>query len=100
MKQMRTIAKLSVLLGLVIHSCSNLLGQANKQEDLDYLKSLGNGKYLFGQVATWVHNENPDMVSERHWVHKVYEKTGHLPGLGVITYDFEDNPYTDAEWNS
>jgi hypothetical protein len=28
---------------------------------LAYLRSLGNGSYMFGQMATWVHNENPDM---------------------------------------
>ena len=28
---------------------------------LTYLRSLGNGRYMFGQMATWVHNENPDM---------------------------------------
>ena len=28
---------------------------------LTYLKNRGNGSYLFGQVATWVHNEDPDM---------------------------------------
>jgi hypothetical protein len=28
---------------------------------LAFLKSRGHGSYLFGQVATWVHNENPDL---------------------------------------
>ena len=31
------------------------------EEVLAYLKGLGNGRYMFGQMATWVHNENPDM---------------------------------------
>lgn len=99
MNQKQTIFKLSCLLGIIILSCSDLFAQTSKQEVLDYLKSLGNGRYLFGQVATWVHNENPDMDNEKNWVRKVYEKTGRLPRLGVITYDFEDNPFTDEEWN-
>ncbi|MDV3309041.1 MAG: glycoside hydrolase family 26 protein [Cyclobacteriaceae bacterium] len=89
------------LFGLFIltSACTQLFAQSTKSDVLDYLKTLGNGKYLFGQVATWVHNENPDMDDENNWVRKVYEKTGQLPRLGVITYDFEDNPFSDSEWN-
>jgi hypothetical protein len=39
--------------------CESRTPQAEKV--LTYLKSLGNGRYLFGQMATWVHNENLDM---------------------------------------
>lgn len=70
-----------------------------KEEVLKYLKSLGNGSYIFGQVATWVHNENPDMDDSTNWLKKIYDHTGMLPRYGCITYDFDDNPYSDAEWN-
>jgi len=39
--------------------CESRTPQAEKV--LSYLRSLGNGRYMFGQMATWVHNENPDM---------------------------------------
>jgi len=67
---------------------------------LKYMKGLGNGTYLFGQVGTWVHNENPDMDDESNWVKKVYDHTGKMPRYGCITYDFDDNPFTDEEWNN
>ncbi|MBP8912848.1 MAG: hypothetical protein KBI32_15215, partial [Phycisphaerae bacterium] len=38
-----------------------------------YLQGLGNGSYLFGQMATWVHNENPDMDHPSNWLKKVYD---------------------------
>ncbi len=41
---------------------------------LAYLRSLGNGSYMFGQMATWVHNENPDMDHPTNWLKKVYKK--------------------------
>ena len=68
-------------------------------EVLDYLKNLGNGSYLFGQMATWVHNENPDMDDPGNWIRKVYDHTGRLPRYGCITYDFADDPFTNSEWN-
>jgi Glycosyl hydrolase family 26 len=68
-------------------------------EELNFLRSLGNGHYLFGQMATWVHNENPDMDNQGNWIRKVYDHTGRLPRYGCITYDFADDPFTDAEWN-
>jgi mannan endo-1,4-beta-mannosidase len=67
---------------------------------LKYMKSLGHGTYLFGQVGTWVHNENPDIDDETNWVKKVYDHTGKIPRYGCITYDFDDNPFTDDEWNN
>ncbi len=69
------------------------------KEVLNYLKSLGNGSWLFGQMATWVHNENPDMDNPGNWIKKVYDHTGKLPKYGCITYDFADDPFTDSEWN-
>ena len=52
---------------------------------LDYLKSRGNGSYVFGQVATWVHNENPDLDHPSNWIRKVHDHTGLLPRYGCIT---------------
>lgn len=69
------------------------------QDVLAYLKSRGNGSYLFGQVATWVHNENPDMDHGSNWLKKVYDHTGKRPRYGCVTYDFDDNPFPDEEWN-
>ncbi|MFO7903931.1 MAG: glycosyl hydrolase [Pirellulaceae bacterium] len=70
-----------------------------RQEVLDYLKSLGNGSYLFGQMATWVHDENPDMDHSSNWIKKVHDHTGLFPRYGCITYDFDDNPFSDEAWN-
>ncbi len=70
-----------------------------KSELLKYLQQLGNGAYLFGQVATWVHNENPDMDHSSNWLHKVHEHTGTMPLYGCLTYDFDDDPFPDAAWN-
>ncbi len=68
-------------------------------ELLTYLKSLGNGSYMFGQVATWVHDEDPDMTHPSNWVKKVHDHTGIFPRYACITYDYHDNPFSDAEWN-
>jgi hypothetical protein len=72
---------------------------AAKDKVLAWLKARGHGSWLFGQVATWVHNENPDMDHPRNWLHKVRQHTGRLPRYGCITYDFDDNPFTDRAWN-
>lgn len=64
-----------------------------------YLRSLGNGSYLFGQMATWVHNENPDMDHASNWLQKVYKHAGKRPRYGCVTYDFHDDPFPDAAWN-
>ncbi|MDY0357829.1 MAG: glycosyl hydrolase, partial [Sedimentisphaerales bacterium] len=69
------------------------------KEVLAYLQGLGNGSYLFGQMATWVHNENPDMDHASNWLRKVYDHTGHWPRYGCVTYDFHDDPFDDDEWN-
>ncbi len=50
-----------------------------REKVLAYLKARGNGSYLFGQVATWVHKENPDMDHPSNWLKKVQEHTGRLP---------------------
>jgi hypothetical protein len=71
----------------------------SKEEILDYLKGMGNGSYMFGQMATWVHNENPDMDHESNWLKKVSDHTGIMPRYGCITYDFHDDPFPDEEWN-
>jgi mannan endo-1,4-beta-mannosidase len=75
-------------------------GAQSKKKVLKYLKGLGHGSYLFGQVGTWVHNENPDIDNATNWINKVYSHTGKMPRYGCITYDFDDNPFTDAEWNN
>ncbi len=67
---------------------------------LAYLKSLGNGSYMFGQMATWVHNENPDMDHRTNWLKKVYDHTGKTPRYGCVTYDFHDDPFDDSAWNN
>ena len=69
------------------------------EEVLGYLKSLGNGSYLFGQMATWVHNEDPDMTHPSNWIKKVHDHTEIFPRYACITYDFHDDPFSDAEWN-
>ncbi len=69
-------------------------------EVFQYLRGLGNGSYLFGQMATWVHDENPDMDHETNWLKKVYDHTGKMPRYGVVTYDYHDDPFSDAEWNN
>lgn len=87
---------------LIVFFCMPAFGEDNKSprdEVLEYLKSLGNGTYLFGQVATWVHNENPDMDHRSNWLKKVYDHTGKMPGYGTITYDFVDDPFPDQAWN-
>lgn len=88
-----------LVLVLLLSGISLKLNSQSKQEVFNYLKSFGNGSYLFGQVATWVHNENPDMDHPTNWLKKVYDHTGKMPRYGCITYDYDDNPFTDAEWN-
>ena len=51
-------------------------------------------------MATWVHNENPDMDHPSNWIRKVYDHTGKTPKYGCITYDFDDDPFTDMDWNN
>ena len=70
-----------------------------KQEVLDWLKGRGHGSYIFGQMATWVHNETPDMDHRSNWLKRVYDYTGVMPAYGCITYDFDDDPFPDAKWN-
>jgi hypothetical protein len=81
-------------------AASSTASAQSADEVLAYLKSLGRGSYLFGQVATWVHDENPDMEHSSNWLRKVKEHTGMLPRYGCITYDFHDNPFRDADWNA
>jgi mannan endo-1,4-beta-mannosidase len=69
------------------------------EQVLNYLKGLGNGSYLFGQMATWVHDENPDMDHPTNWLKKVSDHTGKMPRYGCLTYDFHDNPFPDSQWN-
>jgi len=95
------IRRLTVV-ALLAFSCLPACAKENTPptaEVLEYLKSLGNGSYLFGQVATWVHNENPDMDHPGNWLKKVHDHTGKMPRYGTITYDFVDDPFPDAAWN-
>ena len=50
-------------------------------------------------MATWVHNETPDMDDPSNWLRKVRDRTGLQPALGTLTYDFDDDPFADARWN-
>ncbi|MBI1176853.1 hypothetical protein GC207_05385 [bacterium] len=91
-------------LHVILVSCVLLasLGRAfgsTKKEVLDYLKTLGNGSYLFGQMATWVHNENPDPDDASNWIYKVHQHTGVFPRYACTTYDFADDPFPDDAWN-
>ncbi len=84
---------------LFFMSLSLRIHSQTKEEVYSYLRTMGNGSWLFGQMATWVHNENPDMDNATNWLKKIYDHTGKLPRYGCITYDFDDNPFTDQEWN-
>lgn len=86
------------LTGFILAFATNLRSQT-KEDIFSYLQTLGNGSYMFGQMATWVHNENPDMDHPGNWLKKICDHTGRLPRYGCITYDFDDNPFTDSEWN-
>ncbi|MBS0000153.1 MAG: hypothetical protein KFF73_14325 [Cyclobacteriaceae bacterium] len=91
---------LYVLISLFfLFSHSNETSAQSREDVFSYLRGLGNGSYLFGQMATWVHNENPDMDHSGNWLKKVYDHTGKLPRYGCITYDFHDDPYSDSAWN-
>lgn len=46
-----------------------------------------------------MHNENPDPDHPSNWVRKVRDHTGDLPRYACVTYDFEDNPFSDEAWN-
>ncbi|MBP8910306.1 MAG: hypothetical protein KBI32_02235, partial [Phycisphaerae bacterium] len=96
-----TIPRLSVLVFLTFSPLS-VLGKGNPSTAAElrtYLQGLGNGSYLFGQMATWVHNENPDMDHPSNWLKKVYDHAGKMPRYGVVTYDFDDDPFPDSAWN-
>lgn len=70
----------------------------SKEAILQRLKGLGHGAYLFGQVATWVHKENPNMDDPSNWLKKVYDHTGVMPAYGCLTYDF-NKAFTDMQRN-
>ena len=91
--------RFTVLLMLFLTVFSWASTAQSKDEVLNYLKGMGNGSYLFGQMATWVHDENPDMNHPTNWVNKLYEHTGRFPRYACITYDYHDDPYTDEAWN-
>jgi mannan endo-1,4-beta-mannosidase len=90
---------LFLAMGFFLLTISLSIYSQPKEEVLKYLRNLGNGSYMFGQIATWVHNENPDMDHSTNWLRKIYDHTGKLPRYGCITYDYDDNPFTDSEWN-
>jgi Glycosyl hydrolase family 26 len=89
-----------LILTFALLTFSLCLRSQPKEKVFSYLRTLGNGSYLFGQLGTWMHNENPDMDHKTNWIKKVYDHTGRLPRYGCITYDFEDNPFTDSDWNN
>jgi hypothetical protein len=88
----RIVCVLLFTISLAVHA-------GTKEEVLTCLKSLGHGSYLFGQMATWVHNEKPDMDHPSNWLKKTHGHTGIMPAYGCLTYDFDDDPFTDAQWN-
>lgn len=96
-----TISRLTtvVLLAFSAHVACGEEEAPPTEEVFSYLRGLGNGSYLFGQVATWVHDEDPDMDHPTNWLKKVYEHTGTMPRYGTVTYDFHDDPFPDAAWN-
>lgn len=94
---MKTLLKLACVLLLAIPPT---LHSQTKQQVLDWLKARGHGSYFFGQMATWVHNETPDLDHPSNWLKKVHAHTGVMPAYGCLTYDFDDDPFTDAQWNA
>lgn len=51
----------AVFLGWLVMVLASGADLAQSSQDLlATLRGFGHGKHLFGQVATWVHNENPD----------------------------------------
>lgn len=88
-----------LVLSFFLFTLTLRVSSQSKDEVFNYMRSLGNGSWLFGQMATWVHNENPDMDHPSNWLKKVYDHTGKMPRYGCITYDYDDDPFTDAEWN-
>lgn len=88
-----------LVLSFFLFTLSLKVSSQSKDEVFNYMRSLGNGSWLFGQMATWVHNENPDMDHPSNWLKKVYDHTGKMPRYGCITYDYDDDPFSDAEWN-
>jgi mannan endo-1,4-beta-mannosidase len=70
-----------------------------KKEVQDWLKGRGHGSYMFGQMASWVHNEMPDLEHRSNWVKRVHDHTGVMPAYGCLTYDFDDDPFPDSTLN-
>lgn len=68
--QRLTVVALMALLPVLASGKDN---PSSAEELRTYLRGLGNGSYLFGQMATWVHNENPDMDHPSNWLKKVYD---------------------------
>jgi hypothetical protein len=89
-----------LILALILLTFSLRTYSQPKEEVFRYLRTLGNGSYLFGQVATWMHHENPDMDQKGNWIKNVFDHTGKLPRYGCITYNFDDDPFTDSDWNN
>lgn len=97
-KGKRIVSVLVLAFFLMPVVCEGRTPEAEKV--LKYLKGMGNGFYLFGQMATWVHNENPDMDHPTNWLRKVVDHTGKMPRYGCLTYDFHDDPFPDSAWNT
>lgn len=95
----RPLMKCLMVLLFILTGSSAVMFAQTKDEVFNYLRTLGNGSWLFGQMATWVHNENPDIDDPSNWIYKVYEHTGKMPRYACITYDFDDDPFSDSAWN-
>ena len=59
-----------LLLAFFLMPCVGESKTPEADKVLAYLKGLGNGRYMFGQMATWVNNENPDMDHPTNWPKK------------------------------
>jgi len=90
---------LALLVSLLLCPAACEARTPEAEKVLSTLKGLGHGSFLFGQMATWVHDENPDMDHPSNWLKKVHDHTGKMPRYGCLTYDFVDDPFSDAAWN-
>ena len=64
-------------IALLLISCKSTI--STKEDVINYLKTFGNGSWMFGQVATWVHNENPNMDHPSNWLQKIYTLPADIP---------------------
>lgn len=80
----------------------------NAQKLLNYLSSMGNGRYVSGQVGNWhtFEPEYPDPDDETNWVRKVELVAGYRPAIQTVTYalgtelwQHNNPPYWPMPWD-